>query len=176
MDTACISTNTQFCAVIGNPIGHSLSPAIHNAAFAAKGLDFVYLAFRIEDVAGVLAGVLNYVPYIGPAVVVGTLMVAGLLTFPTLTEAVVAPVIFLAIVCVEGQFLTPALMGRRLELNPVAVFLSISFWSWIWGFVGALLAVPLLVVIKVVCDHFETLRPFGNFLSAQQQPRTVQDE
>jgi len=102
---------------------------------------------------GVLAGVLNYVPYIGPAVVVGTLMVAGLLTFPTLTEAVVAPVIFLAIVCVEGQFLTPALMGRRLELNPFAVFLAVAFCTWLWGPVGAFVAVPLLIALSVTLSH-----------------------
>jgi predicted PurR-regulated permease PerM len=102
---------------------------------------------------GVLAGVLNYVPYIGPAVVVGTLMVAGLLTFPTLTEAVVAPLIFLAIVCVEGQFLTPALMGRRLELNPFAVFLAVAFCTWLWGPVGAFVAVPLLIALSVTLSH-----------------------
>lgn len=102
---------------------------------------------------GVLAAVLNYVPYIGPAILVGTLTVGGLLTFPTLGEALVAPLLFLAIVAVEGQFLTPALMGRRLELNPFAVFLSIAFCTWLWGPVGAFVAVPLLIALRVALGH-----------------------
>jgi predicted PurR-regulated permease PerM len=99
---------------------------------------------------GVLACVLNYVPYIGPVIVIGTLTVAGLLTFSTLGEAIVAPLVFLGIVAVEGQFLTPALMGRRLELNPFAVFLAIAFSTWLWGPVGAFVAVPLLIALTVV--------------------------
>lgn len=102
---------------------------------------------------GVLACVANYVPYIGPAMVVGTLAVAGLLTFSTLSEAVVAPLVFLGIVAVEGQFLTPALMGRRLELNPFAVFLAIAFTTWLWGPVGAFVAVPLLIALTVALGH-----------------------
>lgn len=102
---------------------------------------------------GVLACVLNYVPYIGPAIVIGTLTVAGLLTFSTLGEAIVAPLVFLGIVAVEGQFLTPALMGRRLELNPFAVFLAIAFSTWLWGPVGAFVAVPLLIALTVALGH-----------------------
>jgi predicted PurR-regulated permease PerM len=102
---------------------------------------------------GVLAGVLNYVPYLGPATVIGTLGVVGLLTFPTLGEAAIAPLVYLAIVAVEGQFLTPALMGRRLELNPFAVFLAIAFSTWLWGPVGAFVAVPLLMAFTVALGH-----------------------
>jgi predicted PurR-regulated permease PerM len=102
---------------------------------------------------GVLAGVLNYVPYIGPAIVIGTLAMAGLLTFPSFGEAIVAPLIFLAITIVEGQFLMPALMGRRLELNPFAVFLAIAFCTWLWGPIGAFVAVPLLMALTVALGH-----------------------
>jgi predicted PurR-regulated permease PerM len=108
---------------------------------------------------GVLAGVLNYVPYIGPAVVVGTLGVAGLLTFPTLGEAVVAPLAFLGIVAIEGQFLTPALMGRRLELNPFAVFLAIAFCTWLWGPIGAFVSVPLLIALTVAVGQARAGKP-----------------
>jgi predicted PurR-regulated permease PerM len=93
------------------------------------------------------------VPYLGPAIVTGTLGVVGLLTFPALGEALVAPAIFLAIVSIEGQFLTPALMGRRLELNPFAVFLAIAFCTWLWGPVGAFVAVPLLIALTVALGH-----------------------
>jgi predicted PurR-regulated permease PerM len=102
---------------------------------------------------GVLAGVLNYVPYIGPAIVVATLAIVGLVSFPTLAEAAVAPLIYVAVVTVEGHFLTPAFMGRRLELNPFAVFLAIAFCTWLWGPVGAFLAVPVLIVLTVTLDH-----------------------
>src|SRR4029078_7079868 len=102
---------------------------------------------------GVLAAVLNYIPYIGPAIVTATLGVVGLLTFPSLGEAVVGPAVFIALVTVEGQFLTPALMGRRLELNPFAVFLAIAFCTWLWGAVGAFLAVPLLMASTVAFGH-----------------------
>lgn len=98
---------------------------------------------------GVLAGVLNYVPYIGPSIVVATLGVVGLLTFVTLGEALIAPAIFLAVVTIEGHFLTPAFMGRRLELNPFAVFLAIAFCTWLLGPIGAFLAVPLLMALTV---------------------------
>ncbi|MFZ0852050.1 MAG: AI-2E family transporter [Hyphomicrobiaceae bacterium] len=98
---------------------------------------------------GVLAALLNYIPYIGPAIVVATLAVVGLVTYPTLGEVVVAPLIYLGIVTIEGQFITPAFMGRRLELNPFAVFLAIAFCTWLWGPVGAFLAVPLLMALTV---------------------------
>jgi predicted PurR-regulated permease PerM len=102
---------------------------------------------------GVLACVLNYVPYIGPAMVTATLAVVGLLTFPSIGEAAVAPLVFLVIVTVEGQFLTPAIMGRQLELNPFAVFLAIAFCTWLWGAIGAFLAVPLLMALTVTLGH-----------------------
>jgi predicted PurR-regulated permease PerM len=102
---------------------------------------------------GVLAGVLNYIPYVGPGIVTATLAVVGLLTYPTLAEALVAPLAFLVIVTIEGQFLTPTLMGRRLELNPFAVFLAIAFCTWLWGPLGAFLAVPLLMTLTVTLGH-----------------------
>jgi predicted PurR-regulated permease PerM len=102
---------------------------------------------------GVLACVLNYVPYIGPAVVVGTLAVVGLLIYPTLGEAAVAPLLYLGIVTIEGQFITPTLMGQSLEINPFAVFLAIAFCTWFWGPVGAFLAVPLLMALTVTLEN-----------------------
>jgi len=102
---------------------------------------------------GILAGALNYVPYLGPAVVAATLAVVGLLTFESLAGAALAPLVYIAIEIVEGQFLTPYLMGRRLEINPFAVFLSIAFCTWLWGPVGAFLAVPLLMIATVSIEH-----------------------
>ena len=102
---------------------------------------------------GVLAALLNYIPYLGPAIVVATLAVVGLVTYPTLGEVAVAPLIYLGIVALEGQFITPAFMGHRLELNPFAVFLAIAFCTWFWGAVGAFLAVPLLMALTVTLSN-----------------------
>ena len=82
-------------------------------------------------------------------IVVGTLGVVGLLTFPTMTEAAVAPLVYIAIVTVEGHFVTPMVIGHRLTLNPFAVFLAIAFCTWLWGPIGAFLAVPLLMALTV---------------------------
>jgi predicted PurR-regulated permease PerM len=109
---------------------------------------------------GALAAVLNYIPYIGPAVVIATLGVVGLLLYPTLQEAAVAPLLYVVLVTVEGQFITPTLMGRRLEINPFAVFLAIAFCTWFWGPVGAFLAVPLLIALTVALERsFEEEKP-----------------
>lgn len=103
---------------------------------------------------GVLACVLNYVPYVGPAIMNVLLFVIGLLTFPTLPGALLPPAVFLAITTVEGQFLTPAIVGRRvLNLHPLSIFLSIAFWAWMWGPMGAFLATPILIVVRVAFNH-----------------------
>jgi predicted PurR-regulated permease PerM len=109
---------------------------------------------------GVLAGLLNYVPYIGPAIVALTLGMVGLLSFTTFSQAAIAPLAFIAMVTIEGQFLTPTIMGRRLELNPFAVFLSIAVWTWLWGPIGAFLAVPLLIALTAAFGRaFPATRP-----------------
>jgi predicted PurR-regulated permease PerM len=108
---------------------------------------------------GVLAGLLNYIPYIGPAIVVATLTVVGLVTYPTLGEVAVAPLIYIAMVTIEGQFITPAFMGSRLELNPFAVFLAIAFCTWFWGPIGAFLAVPLLMALTVTLANVVAEEP-----------------
>jgi predicted PurR-regulated permease PerM len=102
---------------------------------------------------GVLAFILNFIPYIGALMMEAALLVVGLVTFPTLAQALVAPLIFLALATLEGHFITPSIMGQRLTLNPLTVFLALVFWTWLWGPVGAFLAVPLLIVALVVVDH-----------------------
>ena len=102
---------------------------------------------------GVLAFILNFIPYIGALMIEAALLLVGLVTFPTLAHALVAPLIFLALATLEGHFITPSIMGQRLTLNPLTVFLALVFWTWLWGPVGAFLAVPLLIVALVVVDH-----------------------
>jgi predicted PurR-regulated permease PerM len=103
---------------------------------------------------GALAFTFNYIPYVGPSIMYVLLFVAGLLTYPTLLGALMPPAAFIAITLVEGQFLTPAIVGRQvLQVHPLAIFLGIAFWAWMWGPLGAFLATPILIVARVVLDH-----------------------
>jgi predicted PurR-regulated permease PerM len=104
-------------------------------------------------VFGVFAAVLNYVPYVGPALMVAILFGVGLVTFPSLGQAVVAPLGLVALTTMEGHFITPTIVGRSFTLNPLLVFLSLAFWTWMWGPFGAFLAVPLSIILLVVVHH-----------------------
>jgi predicted PurR-regulated permease PerM len=113
---------------------------------------------------GLTAGVFNSIPYFGPVIVTGGLAVVSFLQFGTFTMALAVAGIALAITSLEGWLLTPLLLSRAANMNQVAVFVGLIFWSWIWGVWGMLLAVPMLMVVKSVCDHIEDLQPVGQFL------------
>jgi predicted PurR-regulated permease PerM len=125
---------------------------------------------------GVAAAILNFIPYVGALVGLGMIAIVALLSFNTLGQAVVPPLLFLGLHVAEGQFLTPIIIGRRLELNSVAILIALALWSWLWGIVGAVIAVPLLVCVKVFCDHFEGLTSFGEFLSAAPPKPHAEEE
>lgn len=101
---------------------------------------------------GGLVAILNYVPYFGPILAAGLLAVGGLMTFSDLGYALVPALLFIAVHLVEANVLTPMLVGRRLTINPLLILIALSFWSWVWGTAGALLAVPLLIIIKTILD------------------------
>nr|WP_245764215.1 AI-2E family transporter [Sulfitobacter marinus] len=132
------------------------------------GLYLTALGMPSAYIWGVAAFMLNFLPYIGGFG--GVLLVAGfsIVTFDSLGYALLAPLGYLMLTMVEGQIVTPWLVGRRLEMNTVAVFLTVVFWGWLWGIAGALVAVPFLVVFKVICENFEPLHTIGHFLSAEQ--------
>jgi predicted PurR-regulated permease PerM len=102
---------------------------------------------------GLLGFILNFIPYIGALLMEAGLFFVGLVTFPALTHVLIAPLVYAAFATVEGHFITPSLIGRRLTLNPLAVFVSLVFWTWLWGPVGAFLAVPLLIMGLVAVGH-----------------------
>ena len=113
---------------------------------------------------GILAGVFNSIPYLGPIVVTGGLGVVTFLQFDSIeTTALVCGVTFL-ITSIEGFLLTPALMSRAARINSAAIFTGLLFWTWVWGVWGTILAVPMLMMIKAVCDHIEDLQPLGELL------------
>ena len=99
---------------------------------------------------GVVAFLLNYIPYLGPAVVAAILLVLGIIVLPTVSAALIAPALFVGLATVEGHFLTPSLVGRQLTVSPLALFLSLAFWTWLWGPLGTFLATPILIAAAVV--------------------------
>lgn len=113
---------------------------------------------------GVMAGGLNFVPYLGPLVGILITGLVAITTFDSMTHAIAVPLCYLLLNALEGNLVTPLVMGRRLTLNPVAIFIGVMFWGWLWGIPGALLAVPLLAVFKIICDNIELLSPVGEFL------------
>lgn len=102
---------------------------------------------------GALACVLNYIPYVGPAIMTAILAVVGLISFPTVLEGVLPMAVFLVFTTIEGHFLMPMIVGRRVSLNPFAVFLSMAVWTWLWGPIGTFLAVPLLIAGKALAEE-----------------------
>jgi predicted PurR-regulated permease PerM len=116
---------------------------------------------------GTLAFVLNYVLIIGPLANLAILVLAGLLTFDTVWQALLPAGIYLAIHLIEGESITPMLLARRFTLNPVLVILSLIFWYWMWGVAGALLAVPMLATFKIVADRIRPLMALGHFLGVE---------
>ncbi len=114
---------------------------------------------------GVVAALLNFIPYFGPFTGVVVLSIAGLLTFDSVGRGLIPPVIYFSLHILESYFVTPMILGRRLTLNPVVIFISLMFWMWLWGLPGALLAVPLLMTLKILCDHFKPLTSLGELLS-----------
>lgn len=114
---------------------------------------------------GALAFGLNFIPYIGATVGIGCVAAASLITFDTLGQAVAPPATYLALTTVEAYLVTPAVLSRRFTLNPVVVLIALLFWGWIWGIPGALIAMPILVTVKIVCDYVPSLATLGEFLS-----------
>jgi predicted PurR-regulated permease PerM len=102
---------------------------------------------------GALAATLNFIPIIGPVAMFAVLVAVGVIALPTLSAGLVAPMAFVGIAFLEGHFVTPTIIGRRLALNALAVFLGLAFWTWLWGPMGAFLSSPLLIVALILKEH-----------------------
>ncbi len=113
---------------------------------------------------GAVAAALNFMPYFGPVVMAALLAMVALITLPDVGQALLPPLCYLALHAIEANLLTPHLLGRRLPLNPLAIFVGFLFWLWIWGVPGAVLSVPILVTLKIICDRSERLAVFAEML------------
>lgn len=113
---------------------------------------------------GVMAMLFNYVPYLGALVGIGVVFVVALLSFDSFSYSLCVPLTYFALTTVEGNLVTPYFLGRSMSLNPILIFLSLIFWSWMWGIGGAILAVPLLAIMKISFDQFERTKSLGILL------------
>jgi len=113
---------------------------------------------------GALVALFNFVPYVGPLASFTLISIASFGTFATVSEALVVPVLFACITLAEGQVVTPMIVGRRVELSPVVVVVSLLFWAWLWGIAGMILAVPIMLVVKIWAQRTEALAPWSEFL------------
>jgi predicted PurR-regulated permease PerM len=118
---------------------------------------------------GALVVCLEFVPYLGALTAVVVFTLAGLSAFPDLVHALLIPGSFLLINLLQANLATPLLLGHRLTLNPVAIFIGLAFFFWIWGVPGAFLAVPLLATFKIFCDHIASLAAIGEFLGQRDE-------
>jgi predicted PurR-regulated permease PerM len=156
----------QILAEIDRQIEMFLLVQLFTSAVVAvvSWLAFRWLGLQQAALWGVAAGVLNSIPYLGPVVVTGGTIVVAFLQFDSIRMALLIGFVSLAVTSLEGFLLTPWLTSRAARMNAVAVFVNILFWGWIWNVWGMLLAVPMLMVIKAVCDHVEDFRPVGELI------------
>ena len=132
----------------------------------ATWLSFLAIGLEHAAVWGIAAGILDLIPYIGSLIITSGAAMVGFLQFGTLEMALAIGVISLVIHVGEAFLLTPWLTSRANKMNPVAIFVGVLAWGWLWGIWGLLLGVPILVVIKAICDRVDDLKPVGEFLGA----------
>jgi predicted PurR-regulated permease PerM len=130
----------------------------------ATWLAFRAIGLQQAGVWGVLAGVFNSIPYFGPVLVTGGTAIVAFMQFGTIKMTLVVAGISLVITSLEGYLLTPWLTSRAARMNAVAIFVGLLFWGWVWNVWGMLLAVPMLMILKVVCDHVEDFSAVGELL------------
>jgi predicted PurR-regulated permease PerM len=114
---------------------------------------------------GAMVAVLNFIPYLGALTGIICMTLGAVLSFDSLGYALLFPASYFVLATLEGNFITPMVMGRSLTLNPVLVVLSLTFWAWMWGIVGVILAVPILAAFKIFCSHIEPMEPLAEFIS-----------
>lgn len=131
---------------------------------ASTGLAMWWIGLPNPVLWGVFVAIVNYIPYLGAGVCYVLFGLLGFLTFDSLAQALLPIGAFLVLNVTEAYIISPLVLGRRLTLNPVVIFLSLTFWTWLWGVAGAILAVPITAVVKILCDRIAPLAPIGEFL------------
>jgi predicted PurR-regulated permease PerM len=121
---------------------------------------------------GAVAALANFAPYAGPSITIAALTLSGLAEWESLGRALAAPACFAVLTIVEGQMITPAVLGRRMAMSPLVVFVGVVIAGWLWGLAGALVAVPVLVTVKIVCEHVEAWHVIALLMSGNSPAAT----
>lgn len=156
----------QIVDEINRQIGSFIKVQVLTSAIVATATGLALWWFGVNHfvIWGLLAGLLNSIPYAGPILVSGGLAVVAFVQFDDVGKTLSVAGTALAITSLEGFLLTPALMSRAAQMNPAAIFIGLLFWTWVWGIWGTILAVPMLMIIKSICDHVEDLQEVGELL------------
>ncbi|MEY2520661.1 MAG: hypothetical protein QOF24_2420 [Verrucomicrobiota bacterium] len=139
--------------------------AINMGLGLAVGLTVHFLGLRNPIMWGVLVAMLNFIPYLGALTGIICMTLGAVLSFDSLGYAMIFPASYLTLAILEGNFITPVLLGRSLTLNPVVILIALAFWGWMWGISGMILAVPILATFKIFCDHIEPMAPISELMS-----------
>ena len=134
------------------------------------GLGLWWMGVENPAVWGVFAGLMNLVPFFGPLIVTVVVGAVAFLQFGSVRDASLVAGMTIVITTLEGNFITPQLLSRTSSLNLVAMFVAIAFWSWVWGVAGMLLAIPILMAVKVICDRVEGGQTLAEFLGTSPEP------
>lgn len=137
---------------------------INGGVGLAVGMSCEFLNLPNAVLWGVLAAVLNFVPYLGAMVGIIVVGLASLVSFPHLSDAILPPAAYLAFTTVEGNVITPMVLGRAFRISPLIIFVWLVFWAWLWGVPGAIVAVPLLMLVKITCEQSDDLAGIAEFL------------
>jgi predicted PurR-regulated permease PerM len=148
--------------------------AVINLGLAlATGLAMMALDMPNPVLWGALAGVLNFIPYVGSATTLAVLLIVAFVTFDGVGRVLAVGATYLGLATIEGQIVQPLMVGHRLDLSPIIVFLALWFGGWFWGIAGIVLAVPSLVALKVVAEHSKQGTPLLAFLSPSVAKRFI---
>ena len=145
--------------------GYLLAITVNNALFGtAVGIAMFFLGLPNPLLWGVMAGLLHYVPFLGALMGISIVTLVALVTLESTSTILLVPAIYFALNLLEEYVVLPVVIGRRLMLNSVIVLLWLVFWAWLWGIPGALMAVPLLAIVKIVADHLDPLASLADFI------------
>ena len=139
--------------------------AINIGLGVAVGTTVHFLGLRNPVMWGVMVALLNYVPYLGALTGIICMTLGAVLSYDSLGYAMLFPASYLTLAILEGNFITPFVLGRSLTLNPILILVALAFWGWMWGISGMILAVPILATFKIFCDHIEPMAPIAEFMS-----------
>ncbi len=143
-----------------------LSTTLINAALAtAVGLSFWAIGMPTPHLWALFAFILNFIPYIGPITGLLASALISLVTFSTLGQILLAPLVYGLLIGLETQIITPYVLSRRMQINAVMILLALAFWAWLWGIAGIVVAVPMLVTFRVLCSHVPALALYGEFMA-----------